>query len=290
MERIPEHTFFLDEGRFLPSYEQQRENLENHPFKREILQYLKNYEVPLDAVLSWSPGEAGTLSDLGILRHMLAGNVIIHPFNPDHLNPNSYDVSLGEFYYSGDKTSIVVPNITDVTRFRIVTGTDKLYNPRDEASVKHSWQGPFTAQNASEVEINLGARLIGIDKAEKIIVLLPQEMVLCHTQEFIGGRNIITTEISGKSTTARNFLEVCSDASSGDIGYVNRWTLEIVNKSDLHVTLIIVGERYAQIVFKRAQISAQSYSGNYQEGASVEEIERIWIPEQMLPKVKPKTS
>lgn len=288
MEIFPEHTIFLDEGRFLPSSELQKENLSRHPFKKEILLYLEKSSVPIDAVLSWPSREGGTLSDLGILRHMIAGNITIDPFNSNHLNPNSYDVSLGKFYYSTsiDKSQSIVGEVTDWAVFRVATHATDVYNPQDPECIKKIWRGPLNALNVNETERKYGIRLKGIDRSEKVILLSPQQMILCHTEEFIGGRNIITTEISGKSTAGRNFLEICSDANTGSIGFINRWTLEIVNKSFSLAIPLIVGEQYAQIVFKRSQISAQSYRGNYQQGATIEEIKNAWIPSLMLPKVK----
>ena len=38
------------------------------------------------------------LSSVDILREMKEGNIIIEPFNVDQLNPNSYDVCLGEWF------------------------------------------------------------------------------------------------------------------------------------------------------------------------------------------------
>lgn len=39
------------------------------------------------------------LSDLGILRCMKEGKIVITPFKRENLGTSSYDVTLGKFYY-----------------------------------------------------------------------------------------------------------------------------------------------------------------------------------------------
>jgi dCTP deaminase-like len=47
----------------------------------------------------------------------------------------------------------------------------------------------------------------------------------------------------------RNFIEVCKCAGWGDIGYTNRWTMEITNNSRHYSIPLVVGRRVAQIIF-----------------------------------------
>jgi hypothetical protein len=55
--------------------------------------------------------------------------------------------------------------------------------------------------------------------------------------------------MKARSTWGRNFITVCKCAGWGDVGYVNRWTMEIANSSrNKHIPLV-VGRRIAQIVF-----------------------------------------
>jgi deoxycytidine triphosphate deaminase len=75
------------------------------------------------------------------------------------------------------------------------------------------------------------------------------ETILAHTNEFIGGRETVTTMMKARSSMGRNFIEVCKCAGWGDIGYVNRWTMEITNNSRFYSIPLVVGRRIAQIVF-----------------------------------------
>ena len=87
----------------------------------------------------------------------------------------------------------------------------------------------------------------------------------------------------------RSFLEVCKCAGWGDIGYVNRWTMEITNNSRIYRIPLVVGRRIAQIVFfATEEISEQeSYevTGKYQTSNSISILEREWQPTSMLPRL-----
>lgn len=60
----------------------------------------------------------------------------------------------------------------------------------------------------------------------------------------------------------------------GDIGYVNRWTLEITNNSRHYSIPLVVGRRIAQIVFFDTQgtLDSRSYAddGKYQRTADMQ--------------------
>jgi dCTP deaminase len=110
-----------------------------------------------------------------------------------------------------------------------------------------------------------------------ILSIHPGETLLAHTEEVIGGRNIIATEMRAKSTTGRYGLSVCKCAGLGDIGFVSRWTMEITNHSNYNI-LIKAGERIAQIIFHLTEEPFKQYAGRYGSG--------VWTPEDMLPKTK----
>ena len=87
----------------------------------------------------------------------------------------------------------------------------------------------------------------------------------------------------------RSNVTVCRDAGRGDIGYVNRWALQVSNQAGVPVVLP-VGSRLAQIVFLYSSEPRESYTGSYQEKPeSLDEaaMARNWRPEDLLPKVKP---
>jgi dCTP deaminase len=109
---------------------------------------------------------------------------------------------------------------------------------------------------------------------------------LAHTNEFIGGKHNITTKMQARSSLGRNFIEVCKCAGWGDVGYVNRWTMEITNNSRNLILALPVNKRVAQIVFLRTEGEVDeehSYgvSGKYQTGEETP----LWDPSMMLPRL-----
>ena len=86
--------------------------------------------------------------------------------------------------------------------------------------------------------------------------------------QYIGGRETVTTMMKARSSMGRNFIAVCKASADlffcnlffvsnhcyqcagwGDIGYINRWTMEITNNSRYYSIPLVVGRRIAQIVF-----------------------------------------
>jgi dCTP deaminase len=129
---------------------------------------------------------------------------------------------------------------------------------------------------------------IGLE--ERIIMIRPGETILAHTNEFIGSasRNI-TTMMKARSSTGRNFIEVCKCAGMGDIGYCNRWTMEITNNSQEYALPLVAGRRIAQLVFFETtplepDDADYATAGKYQTTSDFEAMKAAWKPEDMLPK------
>ncbi len=81
---------------------------------------------------------------------------------------------------------------------------------------------------------------------------------------------------------------MCKCAGWGDVGYINRWTMEITNNSSHYYIPLVVGRRIAQIIFyETGPILSASYhkSGKYQTSGSIRELKKMWSPEQMLPRL-----
>lgn len=211
------------------------------------------------------------LSKRAIQRCLESGEIIIDPFNPENLKSTQYDVTLGRYCY------------------REVTSGSPVYNPFDERMVKRKWQLDEARRHRDLIDDNVLGELAGIGLDEEIILLKPGEMILGHTEEFIGGAcNHITTMMKARSSVGRSFLEICRCAGMGDVGYFQRWTLEIANTSRDQMIPLVRGRRYGQILFFEVDpvAAADMYgaTGKYQEGASLERIKAAWSPEQMLPK------
>jgi dCTP deaminase len=115
------------------------------------------------------------------------------------------------------------------------------------------------------------------------IVLHPGHSILAHTHEYIGGRGNIAMMMKARSSLGRTGITVCRDAGLGDIGYINRWTMEMTNSSR-HCIVLPVGKRVAQITFLYSN-HTWSYSGKYQRATSIDDIIAHWSAEDMLPKL-----
>jgi dCTP deaminase len=213
------------------------------------------------------------LSDTTILRLMEQGAIVIDPFDPRNLSTSSYDVCLGEWFYREQRPQAGSP----------------FFNPWSESDVSRVWGSePELAQTARDWFKEHGP-LANINPDDKIIWIDPGETILAHTAEFIGGRHgIVTSMMKARSTMGRVFINVCKCAGWGDVGYVNRWTMEISNSSRYYTIPLVVGRRIAQMVFFQVEpILKADYTktGKYQTEEDIDELRRLWTPEQMLPKL-----
>lgn len=171
------------------------------------------------------------LCDQDIQHEMALRGVTIKPYNPDHLNPNSYDVTLSGHF----------------------------------ALLKYLYDRPYYW-------------LVTVPAQRKLFIPAG-ETVLAVTNEVVGGTGNITSQIRAKSSTRRLGISVCDDAGLGDVGYVNRWTMQLTANVQPYAP-VTVGQRIAQMVFYyTATTPARPYSGQY-AGASAA---HAW-PENMVPR------
>lgn len=214
------------------------------------------------------------LSDKKILAAMKEGFVVIEPFKRENLATSSYDVTLGEFFFREQPTKY----------------NHSLYNIWSQTHMEHVWgaKKPEKAVYAKEAFAKYNFTWEGISPKDKVIILRPGETILAHTNEFIGGRDHITTMMKARSSLGRNFIEVCKCAGWGDVGYTNRWTMEITNNSKNYIIPLVVGRRIAQIIFfETGPILKSDYarSGKYQSKGSLKALKKSWEPSMMLPRL-----
>lgn len=220
------------------------------------------------------------------IRKRLGDSIIIHPFDDRNVNTSSYDVTLGSWYFVERRPPW----------WRRLFNRPEIYNIWDFEAVKRRWGEPQKAKPAGDLlwSGRYGWKYKGIGMGERIILLPPKHTILAHTIEFIGGREAIklndwpsTTMMKARSSYGRNGIEVCKCAGYGDVGYVNRWTMEITN--NLHSTVpLVVGRRIAQIVFmETGQLDGGSYetTGKYQTTADLDALKAGWSPWAMLPRL-----
>ena len=205
----------------------------------------------------------GVLSDTDIMREIKDGKIIVYPFHKASVKNCSYDISLGS------------------TFFRANPKTDTL-NPFAAEQVVNFWGPAQSAEKASKDE----ASRLGLKPGDQFIRLYPGETILAHTDEYIGGQFNITTKMQARSSMARCNLTVCRDAGQGDVGYINRWAMQVTNNNQCEVVLPI-GAKVGQIVFYYcASPPTAPYVGKYQEGGDLESLVKNWKAEDLLPKAQ----
>lgn len=241
------------------------------------------------------------LSQNQILKHLKRGTIVIEPFSKRQLKTTSYDVTLGEWFW----------------REKHPSGRATVHNIYDAGSTSKVWSGPFRAEPASVICKRLDCEFKNIPDKAQVILLTPGETILAHTREFVGGRDICVAKMYARSSLGRNFIEVCKDAGWGDVGYFNRWTMEVTNNSKHYTIPLVIGRRIAQMVFyevapltvhpikssvksslkefhgratKRQfnRVKKNDYvseGGKYQSSSDVKELKRTWRPDMMLPKM-----
>ena len=171
------------------------------------------------------------------------GKIIIIPFKREQIQPNGYDLTIGSW----------------IIRYKSYGKQGRTVIELDDVNLKHIFAEP--------VFVNPG----------EYILFRPLERILCHTQEVIGTLDKYVMQISTRSTLARWGIDVCGSAGFGDVGFVNKWTLELQNNT--HGTIgIPVGARVAQAYFTKLEgMTDVKYTGIYNSN------DTEWEPKNMLP-------
>jgi len=214
------------------------------------------------------------LGNKAIKKFLEEGEIIIEPFNEKNLGTNSYDVTVGEWYFEEQSRH---------------EWESPIYNIYSEENVKRVWGEPKRAI-PYKIYKEKGIYLENIRDDELVILLPPKRTILNHTQEFIGARTHITTMMKCRSSLGRNFIESNKCSGLGDVGYFNRYTMEITNNSTQYTIPLIVSRRVAQILFMDVgeiddQKNNYNNTGKYQKQQTLEDLKNNWTPYDMLPKM-----
>lgn len=226
------------------------------------------------------------LSDEDIKKERNRGHVVIEPFDETLLNANSYDIRLGNEYYASDDTTRIPQKVTDLplhvpnphANQKMFTKTEHTQNetryvthylcPWSQDSIDQFWSKPKKAIRLESKEDLLQYQLPNHFLHREIIIVPPMSTILGHTIEFIGGQHNITTMMEAKSSIGRCNITVCRCAGLGDVGFINRWCMEIQNCCRYTSLILVVGERIGQITFHYVQTPpSRTYGkrGRYQE-------------------------
>lgn len=223
------------------------------------------------------------LSRNAIKQHMEYRSIVISPFEEASLNTTAYDCRLGPYFYREQPDRI----------------GSSVFNPFDEEQVRRLWGDCQFPEKASNW-MRRNGQLTNISADDHLIVIKPGETVLGHTIEFVGGRDVqvspafpvswmnATTEMRARSSVGRVGITVCKCAGWGDVGYINRWTMEITNLMRDAIIPLPVGMRICQLIFYQVARTESTYAGEqgkYQADDDLKKVEAAWRPEMMLPKL-----
>lgn len=174
------------------------------------------------------------LSDGEILYR---GSELIQPFDKTHVQPGSYDVTLGDTY-------LIPKDLREMTPER-----DMVYME--------------PVATASPV-FRLGEDIPQYDSVKAMsFTIQPYQFVLATTVETIITPKDVTAFVHGRSSVGRAGLFV-QNAGLIDAGFVGQITLELFNASANPIQ-IRCGQRIAQITFERMDdASHRPYNGKYQ--------------------------
>ena len=177
-----------------------------------------------------------------IVRQMGKGNIVVEPFDPKFINPNSIDLHLGE---------------------RMVSYAAQGRKP--------TRSGPVVLYSAIDSRNPPAVVDVPLNK-DGAWLLLPGRLYLASTAEHTETRGFVPY-VDGRSSMGRVGLFCHVTAGRGDNGFRGRWTLELVVVEAL---LIYPGQRIAQLTYHTIRGREVMYgetdnsSGRYQdhEGAS----------------------
>lgn len=132
-----------------------------------------------------------------IRRQVQAGRITIDPFNPDQLNPNSYNLLLG-----------------DVVAWYAVS----------------HYLEPIDSKAPTPTVI----RQMEVGESGKYLDIYPGTLYLGHTVEVCGSEHYVPI-LDGRSSLARLGVTAQLSAGFGDLGFKGQWTLEITTQHPVRI-------------------------------------------------------
>ena len=158
------------------------------------------------------------LSDRTIREELVAGRIVVDPYDETCVQPSSIDLRLDRY-------------------FRVF--------------LNHTMAVIDVRQNLEEL-----TRLVEIEDPERAFILHPGEFVLGSTYERVGLPDDTVARIEGKSSLGRLGLLIHSTAGFIDAGFDGHITLELSNVASLPITLY-PGMKIGQISFLRMTTPAE---------------------------------
>jgi len=171
-----------------------------------------------------------------IERQIALERIVIDPYDPTAVGPNSIDVRLAPELVGYD---------VDLCEYSVLSGY-VLDARRDNPT----WSRPIH---------------------EEGVVLMPGRLYLARTVERTH-TPFHVPQISGRSSVGRLGIRIHATAGFGDVGFNGTWTLEI---DVVHPVRVYAGMRIAQLYFTEPVGELRQYTGRYQGETDVV-ASRMW--------------
>jgi dCTP deaminase len=208
-----------------------------------------------------------------IVRQIGLGNIVIRPFNPAHVNPNSYDLCLGpklKMYqtvrgYSHPITGkqFAFPRWDD----RQSAADRAAQWDKDAVEANSALRPPpIFVDDWAHLDMAHDNPTDEIEIPETGLVLFPNTLYLGSTAEYTETHGFLPC-LETKSSLARLGLSCHLSAGFGDHGFSNYWTYEI---TVVHPLRVYAGKRIAQIVYDTLVGEHAPYAGRYQDQDAAE--------------------
>lgn len=186
------------------------------------------------------------LTKSAIRQKIKDGSIVISPYNESQLNPNSYDVRLGDVL-------AVYKN-----RIALIEECMPVYIPRvlDTKEPEHFLMETHIISEAG-------------------IILFPGVLYLATTLEYTESHDTVPY-LDGKSSTARAGMKIHLTAGRGDIGFCGHWTMEI---EVTHPIRVYAGMKVGQITWNTVEGEIETTykeTGRYNNRSNVPMGSGIW--------------
>lgn len=164
-----------------------------------------------------------------IAEKVRLGIIEIEPFNLGRIQPNSYDITLGE-------------EVVELTYNSIITEHEASFSVIDTAKPGCTIDCKKTSSGG--------------------YLIWPGTVYLGHTVERIHSDEYAPM-IDGRSSVARHGLVIHLTAGFGDVGFNGQFTLEIANPGKYPI-VIYPGTRIGQVFFEKVEGDIELYNSGYQ--------------------------
>lgn len=234
------------------------------------------------------------LSGLEIKKQIKEGNIIISDFDDKRLNPNSYNIRLGNILKvykkstaSSDelKTEIfkrMEPYHQEVQQITLDMQGENALDEKASEDRKKRIDELTKIQEQISNEVLRDYSLDPKKENETVDIIIPEEGYILMPGTLYLGETVEYTEtngfvpkIDGRSTTGRLGIVVHLTAGFGDNGFKGKWTLEI---TVTHPVIVYPNMEIGQLYFEELQgDTSMKYNGKYQnqQGVQAAKIDQV---------------